>query len=191
MYQQEGDPFPTLFELAKRACIRNVDAIDDVGDLPYSIVRPILQKLENPLKLDIIQSNCPQIAEDSAELWRAFIRRDFGPEALEIYEPANPQSWNKVYRKLKREKDVKDQTDIEMLKAAMKVANDQRQKRQVGFCGVRKQDVQKLRSLDRGFSMGGGGGGGGRSSSGWSRSVSTGPFKNQTLNKVLMKGRRR
>ncbi|KAF3911769.1 Elongin-A [Arthrobotrys entomopaga] len=189
MFQQAGDPFPTLFELAKRACIRNVDAIDDVGDLPYSIVRPILQKLESPAKLDIIQTNCPQIAEDSAELWQAFIYRDFGPEALETYKPKDPQLWNRVYRKLKKEKDVKDRKDIDMLKAAMKVMNDQRQKRQVGLCGVRKQDVQQLRSLDRGPSIGGGGWG--RGGSGWSRTASTGPFKNRTLNKVLLKGRRR
>ncbi|EPS44106.1 hypothetical protein H072_1964 [Dactylellina haptotyla CBS 200.50] len=199
MYQLEGDSFPTLFELAKRACIRNVDAIDDVGDLPYSIVRPILQKLENPKKLETIQENCPHIASETAELWRVFIRRDFGEEALERCHPKDSRRWNILYRKLQREQEVKDHADIEKLKEDMKKLNDKRRKRQAGFCGVRSEDVAKLRSLDRGFSgmgrasgswstMPSGSGGGSR----WgSTTTSSGPFKNGTLNRVIMKGRRK
>ena len=41
----------TLFAMSQRACIRNVADIDDVSDLRYEILQPILKKIENPAQL--------------------------------------------------------------------------------------------------------------------------------------------
>lgn len=61
-------PTASLFDMAKRQIIRNIDSEDtsavsrnvptdallvltDVGELPYSFLRPILLKVENPEQL--------------------------------------------------------------------------------------------------------------------------------------------
>ncbi len=61
-------PAPSLRQLAKSACIKNIRctslysllhvdclklplAITDVGDVPYELIRPVLIKLENPEQL--------------------------------------------------------------------------------------------------------------------------------------------
>lgn len=41
----------TLFAMSQRACIRNVADIDDVSDLRYEILQPILKRIENPAQL--------------------------------------------------------------------------------------------------------------------------------------------
>lgn len=41
----------TLFDMAQRACIRNVMDMYDVGDLRYEIIRPVLKNVTNPAQL--------------------------------------------------------------------------------------------------------------------------------------------
>ncbi|KAK6340582.1 hypothetical protein TWF696_008909 [Orbilia brochopaga] len=192
MFLQSCEAFPSLFELSKRACIRNADRIDDVGNLPFFLVRPILSRIENPANLRTIEKNCPQIAGEDSELWREFIRRDFGETALDRYEPATPEGWSKVYRKLKREQDEKDKLDFSKLKADMQKVAEKREKRRVAVVPFNPRDRAEMRRIDRGF------GGGGRN---WTMSMSSGtssgrvgkpgPFKSGTLNKVLTRGMRR
>ncbi|KAJ9648898.1 hypothetical protein H2199_000811 [Coniosporium tulheliwenetii] len=81
-------PARSLFAMARTKLMKNIYRFDDLSDLPYDW----LQKL-------------PQIAQQSGEIWREFIRRDipgYSTKADEI-EPANPTSWWKLYAKLKRE----------------------------------------------------------------------------------------
>lgn len=41
----------TLFDMAQRACIRNVMDMYDVGDLRYETIRPVLKNVTNPAQL--------------------------------------------------------------------------------------------------------------------------------------------
>lgn len=68
-----------------------------------------------------IEEASPHIAEDDAELWHHFIRRDIsnGEEKLKVNQPKNPCSWWKVYRKLKREDEAETKAAEERLKAAL------------------------------------------------------------------------
>ncbi|KAK6338326.1 hypothetical protein TWF730_002389 [Orbilia blumenaviensis] len=188
MLVAENEPFPSLFELAKRVCIRNVGLIDDVGELPYYLIRPILLRLENPDRLRAIETKSPHIVPETAELWRAHISRSFGDAKLHEYREKGieGEQWREVYYKLLKKQKEKDKADIEKLKADIKKLSDKKEKRTVGRTTVRRQDISQLRNLDRGFggNFGGGGGGGG-----WG--APRGPFSNSTLNKVLTKGRRR
>ncbi|KAJ6262579.1 Elongin-A [Drechslerella dactyloides] len=188
MYLQPDEPFPSLYELAKRACIRHADRIDDVGDLPFWLVKPILAKMASPANLRTLEENCPQIAEEDSEIWREFIRRDFGEAALDDCEPASPKSWGHIYRKLKRAQERKDKQQISALKAQIQEANEKREKRRVAVVPFNMRDRAEMRKLDgsigtgmRTYSMSG------RSSSS-GRVGKPGPFKNRTLNKVLTKG---
>ncbi|KAF3905928.1 Elongin-A [Orbilia brochopaga] len=165
--------------------------IDDVGNLPFFLVRPILSRIENPANLRTIEKNCPQIAGEDAELWIDYIRRDFGDQALEKYRPENPESWSKVYRKLKREQDEKDQQDFNKLKEDMAKAAAKREKRRVAVIPFNPKDRAEMRRLDRGFSGGGRPWNMGMSGTASGRVSKPGPFKSGTLNKVLTRGMRR
>jgi hypothetical protein len=44
-----------------------------------------------------IEENCPQIAAEDEELWRKFIARDFGVDAVEKIQPKMPGGWARVY----------------------------------------------------------------------------------------------
>ncbi|MCJ1236454.1 hypothetical protein MMC14_004435 [Varicellaria rhodocarpa] len=121
-------PVPSLYHLAKKACIKNIRHITDVGDVPYDFVRPILLKLENPEQLRELEKVSPQILGVDAELWREFIKRDIESWEEKIREPKNPENWYKVYRKLRVENDKAVDQDAEALKAAMDGIKNERAK---------------------------------------------------------------
>ncbi|KAK6348602.1 hypothetical protein TWF718_006390 [Orbilia javanica] len=159
----QGFHIPSLFDLAKRVCIRNVNHIDDIGDLPYSVVKPILERVVSPRQLKTIEKNCPQLVPETNELWQIFIRRDVGREALDNFlkpfeadpspesqEKLENTNWSTVYFDLYEIKVAEDKAQVDALKNAIKKHNDKKEKRQIGFANVRKEDVRKLRMLDKG-----------------------------------------
>ena len=123
--------------LAQHSCIKNIADITDVGELRYDILEPILRRIENPAQLVSIVSDSaqsyltreqrqieessPHIAEDDAELWKRFIKRDIssGEKKVQTHRPKNPSSWWKVYRKLKKEDQMDQVAAEEALKAAL------------------------------------------------------------------------
>ncbi|KAL2358376.1 RNA polymerase II transcription factor SIII subunit A-domain-containing protein [Cryomyces antarcticus] len=123
-------PCSSLLDLSRRACIRNIDGITDVGDLPYHLLRPILLKIENPEQLREIETASPQICGHDAELWRAFMKRDIPNWEKKPHEPRNPNSWGKVYRKLLREDEEEQRQSEEVLRAALNIRKEEKEKNQ-------------------------------------------------------------
>ena len=93
----------SLFDIATRACIKNIKRINDVGEMSYKLARPILLKIESPEHLYKLECQSPQLIGVDAELWRNFIKRDVASFLSKPNEPADPKNWYKVYLKLKRE----------------------------------------------------------------------------------------
>ena len=63
-----------------------------------------------------IERNSPQLIGHTAELWRAFIKRDVEEwSAKEPPEPKNPASWHKLYKKLRRKEAEEIRAQEEML----------------------------------------------------------------------------
>ncbi|KAI5292874.1 long-chain fatty acid-CoA ligase [Ascosphaera acerosa] len=69
-------PAPSLLKLAQAACVRYIKRIDDIGDAPYELFQPVLQRIENPEHLHQLEVKSPHLAEHTAELWHEFIKRD-------------------------------------------------------------------------------------------------------------------
>ncbi|KZF24529.1 hypothetical protein L228DRAFT_281593 [Xylona heveae TC161] len=111
-------PAVSLYQLARKACVRNINSIQDIGDIPYELIRPVLIKLENPAQLRSIEENSPQICGHDAEIWMEFIKRDVPQWESKLHEPKNPKNWYKVYKKLRDESQAEVEKDAEMLKAA-------------------------------------------------------------------------
>ncbi|KAH0829376.1 hypothetical protein AYO21_11308 [Fonsecaea monophora] len=112
-------PVDSLLDMARRACVRNVHRITDIGDIDYDLIRPILLKIESPEKLHQLELSSPQIIGHDAEIWLNFIKRDIPDWDLKRHEPSNPKNWYKVYKKLKAEATKDSSNDEAMLKAAL------------------------------------------------------------------------
>lgn len=98
----------SLFELATMVCIKNIKALDSVGDyLPYESVRHILQRVESAQQLRRIELNSPQLQGHTSADWVRIIEKDFPLECrANAYKPPSPDRWYKVWEKYKREHDV-------------------------------------------------------------------------------------
>ena len=91
----------------------------DVGDFEYWKIKPVLESVDSPSQLHLIESNSPQIRGEDAELWQKFIARDISKWEEKSYVPRSPLNWYKVYRKYKKEQEAKIRQDEEELKARM------------------------------------------------------------------------
>lgn len=122
----------SLFNMSLRIAIQNATDIRDVADLPYRLVRPILKKITNPAQLAEIEEVSPHIADEDAELWHIFIKRDIpnGEKMIPLNTPTNPRSWSKVYRKLKRADERSRNAAEEQLKAALAGRKEEKAKNQ-------------------------------------------------------------
>ncbi|KAL6707602.1 hypothetical protein ACN47E_003952 [Coniothyrium glycines] len=119
-------PVPALFELAKQRLVKNIDMLNDVGDLPYSFLEPVLRFIQNPDQLQELEENCTQLLGETGDIWLRFIKRDIPNWDQRPYEPRDPRKWSKVYRKLKKDTEKEKLADAEALKQQMKALQNDR-----------------------------------------------------------------
>ncbi|KAL9087260.1 MAG: hypothetical protein Q9165_006754 [Trypethelium subeluteriae] len=93
-------PASSLLDMSRRLCVKNISHLDDVGDTPYPLIRPILLKLENPDQLRRIEKNSPQIRTHTGEIWFHFIKSDIPGWEKRTPEYKDSTNWCKLYRKL-------------------------------------------------------------------------------------------
>ncbi|KAF2030907.1 hypothetical protein EK21DRAFT_100049 [Setomelanomma holmii] len=121
-------PVPSLFELARQRLIKNIDLLNDIGDIPFSFLEPILRHIQNPDQLQELEENCTQIQGETGDIWLKFIRRDIPNWDKKPHQPRDPRNWSKVYRKLKKdaEREMHEQEDA--LKQQMRALQQDRAK---------------------------------------------------------------
>jgi elongin-A len=126
-------PAPTLTSMAQNAAIRNITNITDIAELPYSVVAPILARIDNPQQLRDVEITCPHIAESSGPLWQALIKRDVSNAAAKMVYPKDPKNWWKVYRKMVKQESADKAAAEEALMAAMNGLKDAKSGKETTF----------------------------------------------------------
>ncbi|KAF2650963.1 hypothetical protein K491DRAFT_696867 [Lophiostoma macrostomum CBS 122681] len=149
-------PAPSLYDLSKARLIANINMLDDIGDLPYSFLAPILRHVQNPSQLLEIETNCPQILGETGEIWIRFIRRDIPNWDKKPHQPRDPKNWSKVYRKLKKDAENEKKGQEEQLKEQMRALQKDRDVNKTQIVDASR--IQVPRSRPWGFGGGGGGG---------------------------------
>lgn len=99
----------------------------DIGDLQYFQVSSFLRHISSPDQLHTLETNCPQLLGEDAELWQAFIARDIPQWQQKNYQPSNPRNWHKVYKRYLREHKEEVARDAEKLRLAMQSKTDAKQ----------------------------------------------------------------
>ncbi|XP_073482777.1 elongin-A-like [Aquarana catesbeiana] len=75
----------TLYQQCLRVLQNNIDSIQEVGGVPFDILKPVLDRC-TPEQLNRIEECNPDFMEDSDYLWRKHCERDFKGHQLLEYE---------------------------------------------------------------------------------------------------------
>ncbi|KAK2744644.1 hypothetical protein FQN55_006562 [Onygenales sp. PD_40] len=149
-------PAPSLLQLARKACIKIIKRIEDIGLARYDLIRPILLKIENPEQLHELELKSPHLLEYDAELWIEFIKRDV-PRFNELVLPKNPDSWYDVYHELLEKTAREVDEDAERMRLALLGLDSKKAKHGSKVVDTRKMQlpkekptaIQKYAFLDR------------------------------------------
>lgn len=126
-------PAPSLFELATNAAIKNVKSIDDIGDTPLRLVRPILSYINSPEQLKTLEINSPQVRGEVNEVWEALCRKYVLGYRSHPVKPKDPRKWYKFYQKLVEETDANAKKSADALKAALQSKDAEKQANKMTF----------------------------------------------------------
>ncbi|XP_044147037.1 elongin-A-like [Bufo gargarizans] len=91
----------SLYEQCLRILQNNIDSIQEVGGVPFDILKPVLERC-TPEQLNRIEECNPVFMEDSGNLWKKHCERDFKGHRLLEYE-----SWREMYLRLYNEREEK------------------------------------------------------------------------------------
>ncbi|KAI4280270.1 MAG: hypothetical protein L6R38_004577 [Xanthoria sp. 2 TBL-2021] len=111
-------PASELLHMVRRALIKKISILTDIGDVPYDMIRPVLLKIENPNQLKSLEEASPQLYGADAEIWISLIKRDVPKAEEKMMYPRNPKSWWKVYRKMLNDHQKEVEEDAMKLKNA-------------------------------------------------------------------------
>ncbi|PLB42444.1 elongin A domain-containing protein [Aspergillus candidus] len=130
-------PVPSLLQLCTNTAVRNVKYLNDIGDVPYSLARPFLLKIESPEKLRSLELLSPQITQYDDELWMDFIKRDI-PQWDDYDLPEHSDSWYEIYCNLRDSVQKSVDEDAERMKMALDGINSERAKHSAKFVTDRR-----------------------------------------------------
>ncbi|KAK9479709.1 RNA polymerase II transcription factor SIII subunit A-domain-containing protein [Lipomyces japonicus] len=71
-----------LFNICLQQCIEHSQRILDIGDIPYSLIEQVLQKM-GPQQLYAVEKKSPHIRTESRALWQNFILKTFSEQEIE------------------------------------------------------------------------------------------------------------
>ncbi|XP_069829532.1 elongin-A-like isoform X2 [Dendropsophus ebraccatus] len=91
----------SLYQQCIRVLQNNIDSIQEVGGVPFEILKPVLDRC-TPEQLNRIEECNPVFMEDSGNLWKKHCERDFKGHRLLEYE-----SWREMYLRLFNEREEK------------------------------------------------------------------------------------
>jgi len=95
------EKFPTLQDLTVHVLQDNVGRIDECGNLPYYVLKPILER-GKPEDLMRIEDCNPRLMEDTGDLWEKIVKRHFPRGQRDEYE-----SYREMYERLIQEREEK------------------------------------------------------------------------------------
>ncbi|XP_017786148.1 PREDICTED: transcription elongation factor B polypeptide 3-like [Nicrophorus vespilloides] len=97
----ESTNVPTLFGLCTNVIQKNLELLNNITGVPYSLIKPILEKM-TPEQLLKVECQKPYIRKESSELWKFHVQKHFQDERKGVME-----SWREMYMRCKNERERK------------------------------------------------------------------------------------
>lgn len=92
-------PVLSLFDQCIRVAQRNIHELDYTGDLPFDILRPILERA-TPEQLAVIENYNPYLMDDSDVLWKSHCSHKFRSKQREEME-----TWRDMFFRCQQEQE--------------------------------------------------------------------------------------
>ncbi|KAJ4487724.1 RNA polymerase II transcription factor SIII subunit A-domain-containing protein [Lentinula aciculospora] len=118
----------SLVQLCQRVAGNHIDSICSLGELPFALAQPILERCSAEQLLRVEDAS-PHLKKDSEELWRSLCRRTY-PTAAKRYEDGSgavPKSWRTHFFVL-REAEVKRLEEVGSRIRSQRLEADERKK---------------------------------------------------------------
>ncbi|GFR22138.1 elongin-A [Trichonephila clavata] len=112
---------PTLFECCTRVLIENIDAIEYLGEVPYYLLKPVLERC-TAVQLYAIEHFNPYLLDDTNELWERHCRKDFRTQKVQENE-----TWRDLYLRAFEEREEKLKNITANISANISKSNPVRQ----------------------------------------------------------------
>ncbi|XP_018323300.1 transcription elongation factor B polypeptide 3 [Agrilus planipennis] len=91
----------SLFDMCIRVLQENIDALEYTGGVPYSILKPVLDRC-TPDQLFMMEHYNPYLIEDTDELWKFHCQKEFRAKKREEME-----TWRDMYMRCLDEREAK------------------------------------------------------------------------------------
>ncbi|KAK0748245.1 RNA polymerase II transcription factor SIII subunit A-domain-containing protein [Apiosordaria backusii] len=128
----------SLLDMCLDTAIRNIQHISSFGDMPIHLLQPVLRAVKTAQQLHTLEQETDErIYEISPAHWKHLIQRDFKTlDAQYGWEPKDPKSWYKVYKKYEtmHNQQIEEATNAFMKR--MEDVNGQRSSRQAKIISV-------------------------------------------------------
>ncbi|XP_069478490.1 elongin-A [Ambystoma mexicanum] len=138
----------SLYEQCIRVLANNIDLIDEVGGVPFTLLEPVLEKC-TPAQLYRIEECNHVLIEDTDRLWMGHCKRDFKKD-----EPDEFESWRELYLRLH---DAREQK-LAMLTQNIRSAHankPQGRQAKMAFVNVEAKPPRDVRRRQEKFGTGG------------------------------------
>ncbi|KAK4199121.1 hypothetical protein QBC40DRAFT_203515 [Triangularia verruculosa] len=134
----------SLIDMCLSTAIRNIKSISSLGDMPAHLLEPVLRAVKTAEQLHTIELETDErIYDISPAHWKHLIRRDFKTlDAKYGWEPKDPRSWYKVYKKYEAMHNQDIEAATNALMKRMEDVTGQRSSRQAKIISV--PDARRL-----------------------------------------------
>ncbi|GFS37871.1 elongin-A [Trichonephila inaurata madagascariensis] len=112
---------PTLFECCTRILIENIDAIEYLGEVPYYLLKTVLERC-TAVQLYSIEHYNPYLLDDTNELWERHCQKDFRFQKVQENE-----TWRDLYLRAFEEREEKLKNITANISANISKSNPVRQ----------------------------------------------------------------
>jgi len=146
---------PSLFDQCIQVLKDHVDEIDEVGNLGYDILQPVLDRA-SPKTLMHIEDCNPYLMEETSQLWEKYVKKDFRNKPREDME-----SWREMYERCTVEREEKLEALKGKVKQCYKAEEDNHKKTKLAYVdsapkaprSIRNAQVKNGTALPVGHSM--------------------------------------
>ncbi|KAJ3414729.1 Elongin-A [Chytridiales sp. JEL 0842] len=127
---------PSLVALCTKTLCQNIDSIGSLetalGTAPYHLMKPIFKRATRDQLEYILQWN-PDMIEDTDELWKAFVVKDYADVRRAVEQPdfKPPDSWRDYWKMRKEEVERRLELTRQKLNKRNKALEEQKEKKKI------------------------------------------------------------